>query len=162
MFACALSGIELTLMPPWMVPRLRVVRGSSGRGVSASAARAVESAAMGLGMPASVKLWPAGAGNGDLVAAAAKGLSDGGVGAGAIENDVGGDAAGEWAVLVDMAHAAQVALPFFANVAEDDERNRQRDTSMDEARLRWLTFPPHQPHCRSSRGLQVGLRRGPG
>ena len=67
----------------------------------------------------------AGSGNGDLVAAAAEGLRDGGVGAGSIENNVSGDAAGERAVLVDMAHAAQVALTFFANVAEDDEWNWQ-------------------------------------
>jgi hypothetical protein len=33
MEACALSGMEFTLVPPWMVPRLRVVRGSSGSSV---------------------------------------------------------------------------------------------------------------------------------
>ena len=60
MEAWALSGMELTLVPPWMVPRLSVVRGSSGSGVSARAARAAASAAMGLGVPASVKLWPPG------------------------------------------------------------------------------------------------------
>ncbi len=56
MEAWALSGMELTLVPPWMVPRLSVVRGSSGSGVSERAARAEASAAMGLGVPASVKL----------------------------------------------------------------------------------------------------------
>ena len=60
MEAVAHSGMELTLVPPWIVPRFSVVRGSSGSGVWASAASAEARAAMGLGVPASVKLWPPG------------------------------------------------------------------------------------------------------
>ena len=56
----AFSGIELTLVPPRIVPRFRVVRGSSGMGVRAKVASAMARAAMGLGVPASVKLWPPG------------------------------------------------------------------------------------------------------
>lgn len=43
------------------------------------------------------------------------------------------DAAGERAVLIDMAHAAQVALTFFANVAKNDERDGQFNTGVDES-----------------------------
>jgi len=67
----------------------------------------------------------AGSGNGDLIAAAAESLGNGCVSTWAIENDVSGDAAGERAVLVDMAHATQVSLAFFANVAKKDERDGQ-------------------------------------
>ena len=58
--AVALSGIELTLVPPWIVPRFSVVRGSSGSEVSARTASAAARAAIGFGVPASVKLWPPG------------------------------------------------------------------------------------------------------
>ena len=74
----------------------------------------------------------AGSSDGDLVPSAAEGLRDSCVRAGAIENNVSGNAAGERAVLVDMAHAAQVTLTFFAHVAEDDQRNRKRDGRMAE------------------------------
>ena len=69
----------------------------------------------------------AGSGDGNLIAAAAEGLGDGSVGAGAIEDDVSRDAAGERAVIVDVTHAAQVALAFFADVAENDERDGEFD-----------------------------------
>jgi len=60
MEAFTFSGMELTLVPPSMVPMLKVVRGSSGSGVWARIERAEASAVMGFGVPASVKLWPPG------------------------------------------------------------------------------------------------------
>ena len=77
------------------VPMLSVVRGSSGSGVTARAASAEASAAMGLGVPASVKLWPPGPAMRTLVSAAAERLGDGGFRARAIENNMRGDAAGQ-------------------------------------------------------------------
>ena len=130
--ASALSGIEFTLMPPRMVPRLSVVRGSSGSGVSASAASAVASAAMGLGVPASVKLWPPGPGDRDPIAPAAQRLRHGRVRAGAIQHNVRGNAAGQRAVLVEVAHAAQIAFALFAHIAQQDERRGQFDLGFEQ------------------------------
>ncbi len=42
------------------------------------------------------------------------------------------DAAGERAVLVDMTHAAQVAFTFFADVAENDERDGQFNSGVEK------------------------------
>ena len=119
-------------MPPRIVPRLRVVRGSLGRGISASRGEGGGQRGDGVGSAGVSKTVAPGSGNGDLIAAAAKSLRDGCVGAGSIENNVSGDAAGERAVLVNVAHAAQVALTFFADVAKDDERHRKLDASVAE------------------------------
>ena len=135
-----------------MVPRFRVVRGSSGIGVLASAARAVASAAMGLGRPASVKLWPPGTGDRDLKAPAAEGLGDGRVGAGAVENDVGGDAAGEGALIIEVANAAQVALALFADVAQEQERDRQLHLGVRQSMH-------NGQHANHARAVVAGARR---
>ena len=58
---------------------------------------------------------------GDAVAAAAQGLGDGGVGAGAIEDDVCGNAAGQCALVIEMAHTAQIALALLAHIAHKEE-----------------------------------------
>ena len=64
----------------------------------------------------------AGAGDEHLIAFAAKSLGDGRIGACPVENDVGCDTAGQSSLFVQVAHTAQVALAFFAHVAE-----KQRD-----------------------------------
>ena len=132
MEAVALSGMELTLVPPWMVPRLRVVLGFSGSGVRATVARAMASAAMGLGVPASVKLWPPG----PLMVTWKRRLPRAWVTAesapGAIEDDVGGDATGEGRLLVEMADAAQIAFAFFAYVAEHDDGSGELNLGVDD------------------------------
>jgi len=55
--------------------------------------------------------------DGDLIAAAAEGLGDGGFRSRAVKDDVGGDAVGVRRILVDVADPAKVAFAFFANVA---------------------------------------------
>ena len=74
----------------------------------------------------------AGSVDGDLEAQAAEGLGDGGVGAGAVEHDVGSDAAGECRLLVKVADAAQIAFAFFADVAENDDGSGELDLGLDE------------------------------
>ena len=133
MEAGALSGMELTLVPPWMVPMLRVVRGSSGkRGLGEGGQRRGQGGD-GVGGARVGKAVAAGAGDGDLEAAAAEGLGDGRVRARAVEDDVGGDAAGERALVVEVAHAAQIAFAFFAHVAQEDKRRRAACT------LAWMS-----------------------
>ena len=74
----------------------------------------------------------AGAGDSDLKAAAAEGLRNGGVGASAVENDVGHDAAGKRSLIVEVTHAAQVAFAFFADVGENDKGRSQFNLGLDE------------------------------
>ena len=44
----------------------------------------------------------------------------------------GGDATGQCNLLVDVAHAAQVAFAFFAHVAEKNNGGRQLDVGVNE------------------------------
>ena len=67
----------------------------------------------------------AGAGYGDAEAATAQCARDSALGTSAIQNDVRRDAASQRAVLVEMAHAAQIAFAFFADVAQKDQRGGQ-------------------------------------
>jgi len=59
---------------------------------------------------------------GDEVAPAAEGLGDSRVCACPIEDNMRGDAPGEHVLLIEMAHAAEVALAFLAYIAHEDER----------------------------------------
>ncbi len=63
----------------------------------------------------------AGAAGDDFEAAAAEGLGDDGVGAGAIDDNAVCNGIAPARRLEDMAHAAQVAFSFFAHVANEDE-----------------------------------------
>ena len=98
------------------------------------------------------KAMPAGSGDGNLVAAAAQSLGDGCIGAGAIQHNVRGDAAGERAVLVKMAHAAQVAFAFFAHIAQHDQRDGQFNAGVDEG----AHDGQHSDHAG---GIVAGARR---
>ena len=127
MEAVALSGMELTLVPPWMVPRLRVVLGFSGSGVRATVASASSQRGDGIGRTGVSEAVASGAVDGDLKAKAAESLGDGGVSARAIEDDVGSDASGESRLLVEMADAAQIAFAFFSYVGEHDDGSGERE-----------------------------------
>ena len=132
MEAWALSGMEFTLVPPWMVPRFRVVRGSFRQAGLSQAGQGRSQRGDGVGRACIGKAVAAGADDGDLVAAAAQGLGDGRVRAGAIQNDVGGDAAGQRTLAVKMAHAAQIAFALFAHIAQKDERRGQFNPGLDQ------------------------------
>ena len=132
MEAVALSGMELTLVPPEMVPRLRVVLGLSGSGVRAIDAERDGQCGDGIGRAGIGEAVAAGTVDGDLEAQAAESLSDGGVCTRAIEHDVGGDASGECGLFVEVAYAAQIAFTLFAYVAENDNWNGELDLGMDD------------------------------
>ena len=99
MEAWTLSGMEFTLVPPWMVPRLRVVRGSLRQRRFGQDGQGGGQGGNGVGGARVGKAVAAGAGDGDPEAAAAQGLGDGRIRARSVENDVGGDAAGQRAWL---------------------------------------------------------------
>ena len=79
----------------------------------------------GVGQARIGKAVAPGTGDGDLKTAAAQGLGDSRIWPGAVENDVGGDAAGDGTAVVELANAAQVAFALFAHVAHEQERGGQ-------------------------------------
>ena len=89
--------------------------------------------------------------DGDLKAAAAEGLGNGGVRAGAVENDVGGDAASERALIVEVTHAAQIAFAFFADVGQDDEGRGELNFGLDERVDDRRACRRRRRHCRRHR-----------
>src|SRR6185437_3921681 len=86
----------------------------------------------GVGRSGVSKAVTAGAVDGYLKSGAAEGLRYGGVGAGAVEDDVGGDAAGIRALAIEMADAAEVAFAFFADVTDEEERRGEFHLRLSE------------------------------
>ncbi len=113
----------------------------------------------GVGCACVSKAVAAGAGDGDLKAAAAEGLGDGGVGACAVEDDVGGDAAGERSLIVKVTHAAQIAFALFAHVGEDDEGSGEFNFGLDERVRRWPACRRRRRRCRRLRERRGGCCR---
>ena len=109
-----------------------MVRGSSGSAVWASAASAEASAAMGLGVPASVKLWPPGPLIVTWKRRLPKGLGHRRVRACAVENNVRRDASGERALIIEVAHAAQIAFALLAHVAQKEQRCGQFEFGLQQ------------------------------
>ena len=123
MVAWALSGMELTLVPPRMVPMLSVVRGSSGRRSFGKRGESGGERGDGVGRAGVGKAVAAGSGDGDLIAAAAEGLGDGRSRRLRHRARCARRCGRRAGCAVKMAHAAQVAFALFADVAEEDERN---------------------------------------
>jgi len=109
--------------------RARIV----GQRTSASAASAEASAAIGLGNPASVKLWPPGAVDRYLKRRLPSGQRYGRVRACSVKHDVSSDAAGQRRLAIEMAHSAQVAFTLFTHIPQKDERRRQFDLCLEQS-----------------------------
>ena len=74
----------------------------------------------------------AGAGDGEAETEAAEGVGDDGGGAGALEDEDAGDAAGERAAGEQVAHAAEIAFAFFADVCGEDDGDGRSDVGEAE------------------------------
>ena len=103
---------------------------------------------MGFGVPASVKLCPPGPVTVMLIAPAAQRLRHGCVRARAVQHNVRGHAARQCAVLVKMAHPAQVAFALFAHIAQHHQRRRQFHSGIESAHVQWPACPPRRPRYR--------------
>jgi len=122
--------MELTLVPPAMVPRLSVVRGwKLGRRQHGQCGG---QRGDGIGRARVGKAVAAGASDLGQKAPAAQGLRDCRVGSCAIEDDMRGDAPSQRGLVIEVAHAAQVALAFFSHVAQEKQRCGQFDFGLHQ------------------------------
>ena len=124
------EGMELTEVPPAMVAELRVVRGLEGRVSCVSSGSAAARIEDGVGAAGVGPGVAAGAGDVDAETAAGQGAGDDRVGAPAFERDGGGDAMGVGAGVEEMAHAAEVALAFFAYVGGEEDGHGRGDSRL--------------------------------